>query len=414
MPVLWILNHYASHPARALSQRHYALARHLLPRGWETHILAATYDHLAGVKVPGVWLKSVAEPVDGVYYHWLKTPSYRGNRLGRVVNIGTYTVQALMSRCLKGLPRPDLVMGTNAHLLAAYAGMRLAKRFRVPFLFEVRDLWPRTLEVLGLLPAGHPLTRALYKLERRLYLESAGVVAALPAQSLYFQDLELPPPRTVYIPNGVALNDFPPLPPPDGKTDFDIFYFGYISTQNALEILVDALKLVKGRVIPQPVRAHLYGFGPSIGALKAKISALGLDNVTVHPPVPKSSIPALAAQADAFYAGVLNRPELYRYGISYNKLGDYLAAGRPVLMSADVPGNPVLEAGCGWVVPPEDPAALADAICAAVQTPPDQRRRMGWQGRRYAETQRDWKVLADRLGDFLDDTLRRPTRSSLR
>ncbi|MBV9155436.1 MAG: hypothetical protein JO097_04190 [Acidobacteriaceae bacterium] len=96
-----------------------------------------------------------------------------------------------------------------------------------------------------------------------------------------------------------------------------------------------------------------------------------------------------------------NLPGLYKYGISWNKLSDYLVAGRPILLAGNPAYNPVTVANAGLSAPPEDPEALAQAVKELIHLSPEVRARMGANGRRYALQTHDAVVLADRLEAIL-------------
>ncbi|MDZ3831681.1 MAG: hypothetical protein U0S50_07675 [Sphingopyxis sp.] len=85
---------------------------------------------------------------DGINFLWVTTPSYQGNGLGHLRNMAAYSLRAL-GKASDLLPRPDTIIGSSVHPLAAWSGARLASRFNVPFFFEVRDLWPETLITRG-------------------------------------------------------------------------------------------------------------------------------------------------------------------------------------------------------------------------------------------------------------------------
>ncbi|MNV67461.1 hypothetical protein D3C71_1602640 [compost metagenome] len=121
--------------------------------------------------------------------------------------------------------------------------------------------------------------------------------------------------------------------------------------------------------------------------------------------MPKSQIPVVAAQADAFVIAVLDLPELYRFGISMNKLFDYLAAERPIVMASSAVNNPVAEAGAGLTVAPAQPRALAEAIAKIAATPLVERQRMGSAGREYVEQNHGFDQLGGRLAAVLDAVL---------
>lgn len=132
----------------------------------------------------------------------------------------------------------------------------------------------------------------------------------------------------------------------------------------------------------------------------AKRIALGLHNVSIEPPVPKSQIYSLLSQADILVAPVLDLG-VHRFGVSLNKLFDYMAVARPIILAACASNHPVLDAGCGLECPPGDPDALAEAICTLARMSPQERWEMGLRGRRYVEQNHDFARLALRLESIL-------------
>jgi len=179
-------------------------------------------------------------------------------------------------------------------------------------------------------------------------------------------------------------------------------YFGSHGQANGLDNVLRAMQLVQERADGQHIRLRLIGDGPLKPELVQQAEMLGLRNVQFEPSVPKSQIPALASQADAFVIAVLSLPNLYRFGISMNKLFDYLAAERPILIASDAANNPVADAEAGLTVPPGQPKALADAIVQIANTPLAQRQRMGIAGREYVEQNHGFDQLAQRLAQTLD------------
>ncbi|WP_334148934.1 glycosyltransferase family 4 protein [Hyphomicrobium sp.] len=405
MKHIWILNHYAQEPGGVGGTRHYSLARHLPHYGWKATIIAASTDHAAGTQRLGGGETSRLQDYDGVPFLWLGARAYAGNGGDRVGNMLDYTRAVLRRKNLSGLDAPDAIIGSSVHPFAAWAGRKLARRFGVPFIFEVRDLWPQTLIDMGRLSQRHPAAVALRALEKSLYRDAARIIVLLPKAHDYIEPLGISLEKIVWIPNGVDVENFPTRPPrqPDGA--FTLMYFGAHGGANGLENLLAAMQRVGADPAGQNIVLRLIGDGPLKSTLVAKAREEGLTNVRFEDPVPKSQIPDLAAQADAFVFNLIDAP-VFKYGISSNKLFDFLAAGRPVLFCCTSPNNPIAEAGAGLTVAPENPQALADAILALASLPSDERARMGAAGRRHLEDNYDMRGLAARLASVLDDSLR--------
>lgn len=400
----WILNHYALAPSDAGGTRHYSLAAHLRSYGWDATIIAASVEHNSNRQRLAAAERQRHEVLDGVPFLWLKTPGYKGNGVSRMCNMLAYTARALLPHSTGVLPRPDAIIGSSVHPFAALAGAILARRHRVPFVFEVRDLWPQTLIDLGRLDERSPMTLLLRRLERMLYVEATRIVTLLPHAADYIEGLRVDRRKVVWIPNGVELSARDPAAPRlrGPGEPFVLMYFGAHGNANGLEHVVRAVGEAASRLPPGALRLRLIGDGPLKNDLKQLAASLRLDNVSFEPPVPKSAIPRLAAEADAFVISVLDRPRLYKYGISMNKLFDYLAAERPVLIASGAQNNPIAEAGAGISVPPADIDALSNAIITIIRTPDEERHRMGRAGRHFVESHHSFGHLAARLAHTLD------------
>lgn len=408
MKHVWILNHYAVDPSEAGGTRHFHLARRLTECGWTASIIAASTD-LTGRQRFAPGERTRYEKRCGVPFLWLRTPGYRSNGIDRMLNMLAYLFRALSPAELLLLAKPDLIIGSTVHPFAGLAGALLARRHGVPFVFEVRDLWPRTLIDLGRLRENSPVAVAMRCLERCLYRRAARVVTLLPRAVDYIERMGGIPGRVIWIPNGVEVDDFgPPAPLPSrtGSTPV-LMYLGAHGQANGLEVLLEAIARIRAGGSAQ-VMLRLLGSGPAKQSLMALAERLSLDSswVSFEEPVPKARIPDVAAQADAFVICVRDLPALYRYGISMNKLYDYLAAGRPIVIASAAVNNPVAEAGAGITVPPEDPEALAQAIVKLFGLTIEARQEMGRRARAYVEEHNSYRHLARCLASQLDACLR--------
>lgn len=407
MNKVWVLNHYAVPPGSVGGTRHFHLAEHLRTYGWEATIISASTEHASGQQrlVPSEATR--LERFSGVPFLWLRTSPYRGNGGGRMLNMLSYTWRALMPSTTRLLGRPDVVLGSSVHPFAALAGALLARRHGVPFVFEVRDLWPQTLIDLGRLRERSVVTYAMRLLEKWLYRRAGRVVTLLPRAVDYIAALGVDPDKVVWISNGVNIESFPSFSRVRSTREaaFIVMYFGSHGQANGLEALLKAMAVVKSEKKCPQIRLRLVGDGPLKPQLQEMALSLGLDEnwVVFEKAVKKSEIPRMAAEADAFVITVPDRPNLYRYGISPNKLFDYLAGGRPIIIGSAAINNPVEDAQCGITIKPDDPVALADALVTMARTPLSQREVWGQRGRRHVEERYGYDRLAERLAKLLDE-----------
>jgi glycosyltransferase involved in cell wall biosynthesis len=406
---VWILNHYAQVPGGAGGTRHFHLAEHLNRNGWAASIIAASVDSISGAQRLLPDETERVEKIGDVSFLWVRTPVYLGNGGGRILNMLAYTWRCLLKKTTNSLPLPDVVVGSSVHPFAALAGMLLARRFKVPFVFEVRDLWPQTLIDMGRLSENSLVTWLLRKLEILLYKKSTRIIVLLPFASEYIVPLGIPLERIVWIPNGVDLSLFPHSNIADLPVheQFTLMYFGAHGQANGLENLLKAMRKVEDSLVGGKVVLRMIGDGPSKAALMLLAEQLNLKSVIFEPSVAKHKIPFLAAQADAFVIAVRDIPNLYRYGISMNKLFDYLAAQRPIILASAAANNPVEEAGCGITVIPDDSDELSKAIVKMADLPVAERMRMALAGREYVEKNHSFEILTSKLAGVLSDVSKR-------
>ena len=171
-----------------------------------------------------------------------------------------------------------------------------------------------------------------------------------------------------------------------------IGYAGTHGVANALDTFLDAVKLLQ----TENVAFVLVGGGPEKAALQQRVQSERMENIWFIDPVSKPQIPALLQWFDVAYIGLQRQP-LFRFGISPNKLMDYMMAARPVLMAIDAGNDPVGEAGCGLTVNPEDPQAVVQGIRSLLALSEEERKAMGQRGRAYILGNHTYPVLAQRI-----------------
>jgi len=395
--VIWVVNHHAD-PPEGMATRTYDLCRRWVESGHHATIFVSNVNHydfrsrrpIRGLRL---WLE---EDLDGVQMVWIRTTPYRGNGLGRVINQLSFAVLAVAAG-VRRRPRPEIVIGVSVHPLAALSGWVLARVRRARFFFEVTDLWPQTLIEFGRLRADGWPARGLRALERFLYQRAERIVMLWRHTDDYVESLGVSSAKIVWVPHGVELERYQGLMEYDGapKRPFRVVYMGGFVESMAIGTLLEAAARLQenGR---HDIVFLLFGSGTHRQHYIRMASDLGLTNVQFPDAVPKRDIAQAMNQADAFVYGLRDLP-LYRFGMSLNKLSDYLAGGRPIVFYGRSSYDPVRDAGVGFSVPPDDPQGLADAFERLVALPPEERIAMGRRGRQYLLEQHDIPGLADRL-----------------
>jgi len=403
---LWIVNHYAKTSDSAGGSRHVSLARELAAQGHEVTIIASSYDAKTGVNKldasDSVWSRQCLS--ERLSFIWIRVPSYSGNDTTRVKNMLAFAWRVLRRTGLQDLPSPDAVLGSSPHLLAAAAAERLAHRYKAAFLFEVRDLWPETLVALGGMSSSHPAIIGMSFLERRLYQRARKVITLLPQSIEYIARRGASPSKIHWIPNGIALDQAGEPAPPKGESDsFTIMYAGAHGRANGLDTVLQSAKYME--TINPRVKYRLVGDGPEKPKLMQQAKDMGLRNVAFEPAVPKTQIFDVLRQADAFIMPLRDSP-VFKWGVSPNKLFDYMAVGRPIVYAINAPNDPVAEARAGVSIRADDPRAMAEAIDKLARLSMPERVEMGFRAREYVEEHHDIKRLAKTLEAIVLEAIR--------
>jgi len=400
-----LINQYAGGSPYGMEYRPYHLATEWQRLGHTVTIVGGTYSHLR-LRNPAATDLSAPENVDSIPTIWLPVPAYGGNGVSRARNILAFSVRLLKdSRRLARLIKPDLVITSSTHPLDIYGGMRVARLAGAALVHEVHDLWPLTLVEIGGIPRWNPFVVLLQAAEDHAYRKADRVVSMLPAALPHMEKHGLSRARFVYVPNGVAVEEWQRLTPVPSEhvevlgrieavSGFIVGYAGGFALSNDLGSLIASLDYVDR----SDVHLVLVGKGERRRDLEDRYAG---PRVSFLPPIPKAAIPSLLVRFDACFLGMKRSP-LYRFGVNPNKMFDYMMAARPIISAIHATNDPVTESGAGLTVSPEDPRGIAHAIEVLASESADERRRRGERGRRYVLEHHDYRILAARFLEGLN------------
>jgi glycosyltransferase involved in cell wall biosynthesis len=278
----------------------------------------------------------------------------------------------------------------------------LAVRYDALYCYEVHDLWPLSPLELGGFSKYHPFIMIMQWAENYAYKHADFVVSLLPAALPHMVSHGLNPENFFYIPNGIIADEWnagekipashqEELNKIRSRHNFIIAYAGSHGVANSLHSFVLA-----GKQLTSDYGLVLVGDGPEKAKLMELVKNEGITNVYFLPPVKKQFIPSLLAFFDALFIG-LQKQSLFRFGISPNKLIDYMMAGKPVVQAIEAGNNMVREYACGIDVEPENAGAIAKGIEQIMQLSEDEKRVMGKNGRSAAVNFHDYKILCKRF-----------------
>lgn len=404
---IWILNHHACPPRVGSLQRHFYLAESLKKIGYETTIINASFDHLnSHFSEKGDFGQNLKEPLlrsyEGVDFCSIPTPYYEGNAsFGRIKNMLAYYFGAM--KYLRGkidVSKPDLIIGTTVHPFAAYAGYRLSKYYKVPFVYEVRDLWPRTLVELGKISPVHPFVLLLDKLDGFLAKKASLIITTAPLMKNHYKErFGIHEEKCLWITNGTVFTEKTPSPMREVVENdvIEVGYTGTIGLANGIKEFLEELNNVPKEIVKR-FKFTFVGSGPLKNALTFYAKEHALPVVFIDQ-IPKEQVWDLLNYFDMLLM-VLLSTDLYRHGISANKMADYHASQRPIIMIGNAAENPVLISGSGYLTEKmEGLQILLKNILNATFYDYELKASLA---RKYALEQYDWEKLALKLKKRLD------------
>lgn len=407
LQIYWV-NQFAVPPDQPGGTRHFDFATVLQGRGHRVRVIASdlnlatrTYSRR---KRP-TDIKPVAETISGVRFTWLTAGSYRSNNWRRVASMIVFGLATFHHLVRVPRDRATVFIGSSPQLFAALGTWAAAKVRRIPFVLEVRDLWPESYTEVSGKDSGPEVT-LMRLVADLLYRQAAAIVVLAESNTDRICERGVDRTKIVPIPNGVDLQEFSAAEAGCDLSDPDRFTFVYAGAHgpaNDLETAVRAAAVLQERG-RSDIGLVLLGDGASKESLIRLCKEMALDNVRFVEPVSKAEVPATLRTADAGLM-VLAPVDLFTYGVSPNKLFDYMGAGLPVL--TNVPGlvsDLVRKAGVGRTVPGGDPNALADGMEAMADDPPED---AAERGEAFIRENYDRRALAIVVEKLLLDLRRR-------
>jgi len=403
------------------------LAQHWAAAGHEVSVLTGFPNHPTGV-VPAEWrgrlrrlvyheriFPSSNSPAQNgsvdVFRTWLwPLPNRKAHE--RMRNYASFCVSA----ALRGLaiPRPDVIIASSPQLLVGLSGWWIAFVRQIPFVFEVRDLWPESLTAVGIGDENSLLHRALSTVAEFLYKRSDRIVVVTPAfQEHLMRHWRVPAEKIAVVENGVETDLFVPAPPAanhalrrelavEGK--FLVCYIGTMGMAHGLETLLEAAHQLQRQ--SANVQFLLVGEGAEKERIKGLAQSRGLSNLRFLDQQPRERIPAFISASDACLV-LLKKTDVFKTVIP-TKMLEFMSCARPVILGVDGQARQIVEdAGAGLVIEPENAAALVNAI-TQLSANRELGTALGQKGREYILRNFSRDYTAGKYIDVLRSLLRQP------
>lgn len=401
---IWIINQYGSTPETGLGGRHYYFAKSLADMGYEVHLVAASHTHLLRQPLSIEGNFKVQEIQKNFNFVWVNMPSYaEAHSKQRIVNWFGFAWKILSLKNI--LPKPDVIVYSSPSLIGYLGAEKLAKDLKVPLAFEVRDIWPLTLCEIGGYAKSHPFIKLLQWIENRAYKNSTYILSNLKNSYEHMQSHGMDINKFTWIPNGFLKEEVENAAPLEQHTldqlpsnKFIVGYAGTLGIANALDSLIKAAQQLQQY---PDIALVLVGQGKSKPILQKQVADLKLSNVYFVDAIPKKQIQSLLTIFDVCYIGLTKDP-LFRFGVSPNKLFDYLYAGKPIIYAIDSGRyTPVADAKAGIQIEPENDQQILKAILDIYNMTQEERQQMGQNGHQEAINSYEYGSLTEKLSSIL-------------
>lgn len=403
------LSQYFPPEIGATQNRAHEICTNLRDFGHSITVIAEVPNHPSGIikhDYKNKLYKITQEDGLEVIRVWVKTSPVK-NFLNRMLFYLSYMINAILAGILLARQKYDLIYSTSPPLFVGGTALVLSRLKKIPFVFEVRDLWPESAVALGELTNPRSINLAT-RLEESCYQNSTKIIVVTNGIQEKLLDRGIPKEKIILIPNGSNVDNFCFKPEARKllrkqlqlEDQFVLVYAGIFGLAQGLETIVNAAELLKD--IPD-IHFLLIGDGPIKSNIQTLISELKLANITLLPSQPYAIIPDYISASDAAIVP-LRKVDLFR-GALPSKIFDAWACERPLLLCIDGEARLVLESSRGGIyVPPENPQLLSNSILELKQNS-ESRLQMGKNGRNFVEKYYSRKRLAIKLNTELSNLI---------
>lgn len=409
---VWIWNHYSTIMYFNKGGRHYWFAENLIKAGYNPTIFCSSINHYTDSHIDTKNQKFASEIVNDIPFVFVETIDYKGNGKKRILNMISFyrnLFPAAKKYAIENC-KPDVILACSVHPLTLIAGIRVAKKFGVPCICEVRDLWPESIVAYGFLDRHSLLAKICYQGEKWIYKKANSVIMTWEGGSQYILDQgwekQINLDKIKHISNGIMLDSFDKNsqdnqvsdPELDDKGYKNLVYAGSIGQVNNLGLLIEAAKIIRKK--DEKIRFIIYGSGNEKEMLEHKCEEEGISNVFFKGRVEQKMLPSILKKS---YANILHNSStsLDKYGQSQNKLFEYLAAGRCVIQTYTT-GYSILEKfECGVSVVNQNSEEVAETILQVCSD--DEKAEQMGQNARIAACDFDYKNLSNQLIEVIEN-----------
>jgi hypothetical protein len=360
---IYIINHYAGNTEVGLEYRHFLIAKELQKQGYKVYIIASTFTHLLDKEID-ISEEYQQTSYDDIEYIWIKTPRYSGNGLSRFKNmfVFSYKLQKYYKRF--DIQKPDYIIASSPHPFVVLNGYFMSQYYLSKFIFEERDLWPKSIIELVGFSNWHPLSILLQRIEDFAYKKADLIVSPLVNLEININERGIKHKDFLFLPNGILEEDMIDIMSKNCDIDkytfsqsFLVGFAGTIGASNCVDTLVKSAKKLKD----MDIGFVILGEGEQYQELKEFVKKYKLTNVYMIGRKDKYTTIAILKKCDVLY-NASPKSELYKYGLSAIKVPEYMYLGKYIINAVDIKNDIIEIASCGSTIEPENVDVLVEEI----------------------------------------------------
>lgn len=398
------LTHYFPPEVNAPASRTFEHCKQWVRMGHRVTVVTCVPNHPAGKVYPGYQNRSFQrEQKDGieVLRLWTYVAANKGF-LKRTINYVVFMAMAILA--VSNMPRSDVVISTSPQFFCGLAGYFVSRLKRIPWILEIRDLWPESILAVGAIKSK-PTIRMLESIELFAYRKAERIVALTDAFKAYMVAKGIPPNKIEVIKNGVDLSLFRILPRDNRlsnelglKGKFVVSYFGTHGMAHGLETVLKAAKRLECQ---NRILFLFVGDGAERKRLLTLRDEMKLKNVMMLDQLPKEKMPYLWASSDACMV-LLRKNELFKTVIP-SKIFEAMASRRPLILGVKGESKGIVEeANCGLCIEPENDHHLAEVVLKLFNNS-KLAESLGHNGRQFVRKKFNRQKLAEHYLKVIED-----------
>ena len=416
------MNHYASNMYQDKAGRHYWFAKQLKDKGHDVTVFCAT-TLVSGEELINVGkIKYVLKMVEDIPFVFIKTMPSIGNGLARIRNWYLFyrNLFPVTKTYAKNDGKPDVIIASSVHPLTMIAGIKIAEKFKIPCICEIRDLWPEAIFQFGKAKEKSLLGKILIKGEHWIYKKADALIFTKEGDTDYLKerrwttaqggDISLD--KCHYINNGIDIKSYDErsccntLDDADlsDELKFNVTYAGAIRPVNNVGNLLDTAALIKENDKYSDVQFLIYGEGIQLYYLQERVEKEKLDNVKLKGYVNRQYIPYILGHSSINILNYSQGQYNWTRGNSSNKLFEYMASGKPVISTIHTGYSIIKKYNCGVELDEDTPKALAEEIMKFHDMSKELREQIGRNARAGAKDF-DFTVLTEKLNKVIESVV---------